>query len=45
MLDLDAGVDLPFVTRRFIITSETNQPVGATSSVSPTLSLGLSHGL
>jgi hypothetical protein len=45
MLDLDAGVDFPFVTRRFIVTTVTNQPVGATTSVSPTLSLGLSHGL
>ncbi len=45
MLDLDAGVDFPFVTRRFITTTVTNQPVGATTSVSPTLSLGLSHGL
>jgi hypothetical protein len=45
MLDLDAGVDFPFVTRRFITTTVTNQPVGATSSVSPTLSVGLSHSL
>ncbi len=47
MLDLDAGVDLPFVTRRFITTSTTvtNQPVGETASVSPTLSVGLSHSL
>ena len=47
MLDLDAGIDFPFVTRRFIIstTTMTNQPVGATTSVSPTLSVGLSHGL
>jgi hypothetical protein len=46
-LDLDAGVDFPFVTRRFIISTATmtNQPVGATTSVSPTLSVGLSHGL
>ena len=46
MLELDAGVDFPFVTRRFIITTTmTNQPVGATTSVSPTLSVGLSHSL
>jgi hypothetical protein len=45
MLDLEAGVDFPVVTRRFITTTVTNQPVGATTSVSPTLSLGLSHGL
>jgi hypothetical protein len=46
MLDLDAGVDFPFVTRRFITTTAvTNQPVGATTSVSPTLSVGLSHSL
>jgi hypothetical protein len=45
MLDLDAGVDFPFVTRRFITTTETNQPVGATTSVSPTLAVGLSHSL
>jgi hypothetical protein len=47
MLDLDAGVDLPFVTRRFITTSTTvtNQPVGETASVSPTLWVGLSHSL
>ena len=46
MLDVDAGVDLPFVTRRFITTTTvTNQPVGATASVSPALSLGLSHSL
>ena len=47
MLELDAGVDLPFVTRRFIVTTTTmtNQPVGETASVSPTLSVGLSHSL
>ncbi len=47
MLELDAGVDFPFVTRRFITTTSTvtNQPVGETASVSPTLSVGLSHGL
>lgn len=45
MLDLDAGVDFPFVTRRFITTTVTNQQVGATTSVSPTLSVGLSHSL
>ena len=46
MLDLDAGVDFPFVTRRFITTTTvTNQPVGATPSVSPTFSVGLSHSL
>lgn len=45
MLDLDAGVDFPFVTRRFITTTVINQPVGATTSVSPTLSVGLSHSL
>jgi hypothetical protein len=45
-LDLVAGVDLPFVTRRFITTTTVpDQPVGATPSVSPTLSLGLSHSL
>ena len=32
MIDVDAGVDFPFVTRRFITTTTmTNQPVGATS--------------
>jgi hypothetical protein len=46
MIDFDAGVDFPVVTRRFITTTTmTNQPVGATSSLSPTLSVGLSHGL
>jgi len=46
MLELDAGVDLPFVTRRFITTTTvTNQPVGETTSVSPTLAIGLSHSL
>jgi hypothetical protein len=46
MIDFDAGVDFPVVTRRFITTTTmTNQPVGATSSVSPTLSVGLSHSL
>ena len=46
MLELDAGVDFPFVTRRFITTTAvTNQPVGETTSVSPTLSVGLSRGL
>jgi hypothetical protein len=45
MLDLDAGVDFPFVTRRFVVTAMTNQPVGETTSVSPTLSVGLSHSL
>ena len=46
MLDVDAGVDFPFVTRRFITTTAvTNQPVGETASVSPTLSIGLSHSL
>jgi hypothetical protein len=45
-LDVDAGVDFPFVTRRFITTTaEPNQAVGATASVSPTLSVGLSHAL
>jgi hypothetical protein len=47
MLDLDAGVDFPFVTRRFTASTATvtNQPVGATTSISPTLSVGLSHSL
>jgi hypothetical protein len=46
MIDVDAGVDFPVATRRFITTTAmTNQPVGATAAVSPTLSLGLSHGL
>ena len=45
MLDLDAGVDFPFVTRRFVVTTMTNQPVGETTSVSPALSVGLSHSL
>jgi len=46
MLDVEAGVDFPFVTRRFITTTNlTNQAVGATTSVSPTLAVGLSHGL
>ena len=46
MIDFDAGVDFPVVTRRFITTTTmTDQPVGATSSVSPTLSVGLSHSL
>jgi hypothetical protein len=45
-LDVDAGVDFPFVTRRFITTTaEPNQAVGATAAVSPTLSVGLSHAL
>ena len=45
-LDLVAGIDFPVVTRRFITTTTVpDQPVGATPSVSPTLSLGLSHGL
>lgn len=45
-LDVEAGVDFPFVTRRFITTTaEPNQAVGATASVSPTLSVGLSHAL
>jgi hypothetical protein len=45
-LDVDAGVDFPFVTRRFITTTvEPNQGVGATTAVSPTLSVGLSHAL
>ncbi len=49
MLDLDGGVDFPFVTRRFITTTTSttliNQPVGETTAVSPTLSVGLSHRL
>jgi hypothetical protein len=46
MLDVDAGVDFPFVTRRFTTTTNvTNQPVGATTSISPTLLVGLSHSL
>ena len=46
MIDVDAGVDFPVVTRRFITTTTmTNQPVGATSSVSPTVGVGLSHSL
>jgi hypothetical protein len=45
-LDLEAGVDVPVVARRFITTTIVpNQPVGATPSVSPALSVGLSHGL
>jgi hypothetical protein len=45
-LDVEAGVDFPFVTRRFITTTaEPNQAVGATAAVSPTLSVGLSHAL
>jgi hypothetical protein len=45
-LDVEAGVDFPFVTRRFITTTaEPNQAVGSTAAVSPTLSVGLSHAL
>jgi hypothetical protein len=45
-LEIEAGVDLPFVTRRFITTTTVpNQAVGATPAVSPTVSLGLSHSL
>jgi hypothetical protein len=45
-LDVEAGIDFPFVTRRFITTTaEPNQAVGSTPSVSPTLSVGLSHAL
>jgi hypothetical protein len=45
-LEIEGGADLPFVTRRFITTTtEPNQAVGATPAVSPTVSVGLSHGL
>jgi hypothetical protein len=45
-LEVEAGVDFPFVTRRFIVTTaEPNQAVGSTAAVSPTLSVGLSHAL
>jgi hypothetical protein len=45
-LDVEAGVDFPFVTRRFITTTaEPNQAVGGTAAVSPTLSVGLSRAL
>jgi hypothetical protein len=45
-LEVEAGVDFPFVTRRFITTTaEPNQAVGSTAAVSPTLSVGLSHAL
>ena len=45
-LEVDAGVDFPFVTRRFITTTaEPNQAVGSTAAVSPTLSVGLSRAL
>jgi hypothetical protein len=45
-LDVEAGLDFPFVTRRFITTTaEPNRAVGSTAAVSPTLSVGLSHAL
>ncbi len=45
-LELEAGADLPFVTRHFITTTTVpNQAVGATPAISPTVSVGLSHGL
>jgi hypothetical protein len=45
-LEVEAGLDFPFVTRRFITTTaEPNQAVGSTAAVSPTLSVGLSHAL
>ena len=45
-LEVEAGIDFPFVTRRFITTTaEPNQLVGTTAAVSPTLSVGLSHAL
>jgi hypothetical protein len=45
-LDVEAGVDFPFITRRFITTTTVpNQAVGATVSVSPTLAVGLTRGL
>ena len=43
-LDLEAGVDFPFVTRRFVTTTPA-QPVGETTAVSPAVALGLSHPL
>ncbi|HVZ87776.1 MAG TPA: hypothetical protein VHG72_12455 [Polyangia bacterium] len=43
-LDLEAGVDVPFVTRHFVTTTPA-QAVGATASVSPSAALGLSHPL
>ncbi|HVV52018.1 MAG TPA: hypothetical protein VHO06_20285, partial [Polyangia bacterium] len=45
-LDVEAGVDFPFVTRRFITTtSQPYQGVGSTAAVSPAVSVGLSRGL
>jgi hypothetical protein len=45
-LDIEAGVDFPFITRRFITTTTVpNQVVGATASVCPAVSVGLSRGL
>jgi hypothetical protein len=45
-LEVEAGLDFPFVTRRFITTTaEPNQAVGSTPAVSPTLSVGLAHAL
>ncbi len=45
-LEIEAGADVPVVTRHFITTTAVpNQAVGATPAVSPTVSVGLSHAL
>ncbi len=44
-LRAELGVDFPIVERRFKIDATPPQSVGATASISPTLAVGLVHGL
>jgi hypothetical protein len=41
----DLGLDFPIVERRFQTGTTAFKDVGATASISPTLALGLGHGL
>jgi len=43
-LKVDAGLEIPFVQRRYVMVGPSN-PLGVTTSVYPTLSVGLAHSL
>ncbi|MFL5306965.1 MAG: hypothetical protein ACJ8F1_17245 [Polyangia bacterium] len=44
-LRAELGVDFPIIERRFTVGTIAPQAVGATASISPTLAVGLVHGL
>ncbi|HXU65248.1 MAG TPA: hypothetical protein VN962_26295, partial [Polyangia bacterium] len=44
-LRVELGVDFPLVERGFTVETPTPQKVGATASISPTLAVGVAHGL